>query len=93
MMKLKIEYEMMKMNEEKNKMNIEIAFKIKKKMQKWFRNRNKILNEKKRKIIYYFQKDWMNDFYEFLNKEMRENIYDIYHVNLSKKMQMMIYQE
>ena len=92
-MRLKIRYEIMKMNEKENKLNIEMIFRIKKKMWEWFRDKNKNLNENEREIIYYLQKDWIRDLYEFLNKEMRENIYNVYYINLDKKVWIIIYRE
>ncbi len=92
-MRLKIDYKIIKINEKENKLNIKIIFRIKKKMWKWLRKRNDKLNENEREIIYYLQKNWIKNLYKFLNTEMSEKICDIYHMNLSKKIHIIIYQK
>ena len=50
---------MVEVNEEEDKLDVEIAFRIK--MRKWSRDRNGDLNGDERGIVYYLQKDWVKD--------------------------------
>jgi RecQ family ATP-dependent DNA helicase len=88
-----IGYEVVEVNEEEFKLDVEIAFRIKKEMREWSRDRNGVLNGNERGIVYCLQKDWAKDLCEFLNKEMGEDICDVYHADLSKEVRMAVYRE
>jgi len=88
-----IGYEVVEVNEEEDNLDTEIAFRIKKEMRKWSRDRNGDLNGNERGIVYCLQKHWAEDLCEFLNKEMGDDICDIYHADLSKEARAAVYRE
>ena len=61
-----IGYEVVEVNEEEDSLDVEIAFRIKKEMRKWSRDRNGDLNGNERGIVYCLQKDWAKDLCKFL---------------------------
>lgn len=89
----KIGYEVVEVNEEEDNLDVEIAFRIKKEMRKWSRDRNGDLNGNERGIVYCLQKEWAKDLCKFLNAEIGEDICDVYHADLSKEVCMAVYQE
>ena len=87
-----IGYEVVEVNEG-DELDVEIAFRIKKEMQSWSRNRNGDLNGDERGIVYCLQKGWAKDLCQFLNKELGEEICDVYHADLSKEVRTAVYRE
>jgi len=88
-----IGYEIVEVNEEEDNLDVEMAFRIKKEMREWSRDRNGVLNGNERGIVYCLQKEWAEDLCKFLNKEMEDDICDIYHADLSKEVRTAVYQE
>lgn len=85
-------YEVVEVNEE-DELDVEIGSRIKKKMRSWSRSRIVDLTGDERGIFYCLQKDWAKDKCQFLNKELGEEICDVYHADLSKEVRTAVYRE